>query len=94
MARPLAARGDKVYLDYLQNGRGKLIAAPFSVRPRPHAPVSTPLTWGQITRRLDPSRWTIKTTPKRMGRKGDPMIGVLAAPADVERLLSRLAERL
>ena len=94
VARPLAARGDKVYVDYLQNGRGKLIAAPFSVRPRPHAPVSTPLTWGQITRRLDPSRWTIKTTPRRMGQKGDPMTGVLSAPADVERLLSRLAERL
>ena len=34
IARPLAARGGKVYVDYLQNGRGKLIAAPLSVRPR------------------------------------------------------------
>jgi bifunctional non-homologous end joining protein LigD len=94
VARPLAARGDKVYVDFLQNGRGKLIAAPFSVRPRPGAPVSTPLSWRQVGARLDPSRWNIRTTLRRMARSGDPMREVLGDPVDVEGLLAALAERL
>ncbi len=94
ITRPLAARGNKVYVDYLQNGRGKLIAAPFSVRPRPRAPVSTPLTWSQVTARLDPSRWNIKTSLRRMRRNGDPFVGVLGEPVDVGTLLGALGERL
>ena len=54
VTRPVAARGDKVYVDYLQNGRGQLLAAPFSVRPRAGAPVSMPLTWRQVGARLAP----------------------------------------
>lgn len=92
--RPLARRADKVYMDHLQNGRGKLIAAPFSVRPRAAAPVSTPLSWGQVTSRLDPARWNLRTTPRRMASHGDPMAGLLSAELDVERLLSHLADRL
>jgi bifunctional non-homologous end joining protein LigD len=94
VTRPVAARGDRVYLDYLQNGRGKLIAAPLSVRPRPGAPVSTPLAWTRVTARLDPARHTIATVPKLLERHGDPMIGVLGEPIDVEALLSALSERL
>jgi bifunctional non-homologous end joining protein LigD len=93
-ARPLAARGGKVYVDYLQNGRGKLIAAPFSVRPRGGAPVSMPLRWSQVTRRLDPARFTIRTALARLRRGGDPVRGVLGAPVDVVALLAALAARL
>jgi bifunctional non-homologous end joining protein LigD len=94
VVRPVAARGDRVYVDYLQNGRGKLIAAPFSVRPRPGAPVSTPLVWSQVTARLDPARWNIRTTPARMRKHGDPFAGVLGASVDVEALLGALGSRL
>jgi bifunctional non-homologous end joining protein LigD len=94
IARPIAARGDKVYVDYLQNGRGKLIACPFSVRPKPGAPVSTPLTWGQVTRRLDPARWNIETSLPRMRRSGDPLRGLLEQEIDLEPLLDALAARL
>jgi bifunctional non-homologous end joining protein LigD len=94
IARPLAARGRKVYVDYLQNGRGKLIAAPLCVRPRPHAPVSMPLRWAQLTARLDPERFTIATAPAQLRRHGDPMRGVLEESVDVEVLLAALAERL
>ncbi len=93
IARPIAARGDKVYVDFGQNGRGRLIVAPFSVRPRPGAPVSTPLTWSQVTRRLDPAKWTIATTPRRMKSRGDPLSGLLQESADVARLLDGLGER-
>ncbi len=93
VARPLAARGDKVYVDFLQNGRGKLIAAPFSVRPRAHAPVSMPLTWPQVSSRLDPTRWTLATAPRRLRRSGDPLRPILDESLDVETLLTAL-ERL
>ncbi len=94
IARPIAARGDKVYVDFGQNGRGRLIVAPFSVRPKPAAPVSTPLGWRQVTTRLDVTKWTIRTTPRRMKSHGDPMAGLLEESADVARLLDGLGERL
>ncbi len=94
VTRPIAARGDKVYVDYGQNGRGRLIAAPFSVRPRAGAPVSTPLTWSQVTAKLDPTRWTIETTVPQMKRRGDALRPVLDEAIDVPLLLQALSERL
>ncbi len=94
VARPLAARGDRVYVDFLQNGRGKLIASPFSVRPRAGAPISMPLTWRQVTARLDPVRWNIRTGLRRLAREGDPLREVLGEGVDVDGLLAALAERL
>jgi len=71
-------RQGKVYLDFLQNRRGQTLAAPYSVRPKPGAPVSTPLEWNEVTEKLDPSAYTIKTILKRLEKKGDmwePVIG-------------------
>jgi bifunctional non-homologous end joining protein LigD len=94
LARPVAARGGKVYVDWLQNGRGKLIAAPLSVRPRPGAPVSMPIPWSKVTRRLDPGRFTIRTAPGLLRRGGDPCRGVLDERIEVARLLTALEARL
>jgi bifunctional non-homologous end joining protein LigD len=94
ITRPIAARGDRVYLDFGQNGRGRLIAAPFSVRPRPGAPVSTPLSWGQVTSRLDPAKWNIRNVVSRMEKVGDPLRGVLETRVDLEALLDALVARL
>jgi bifunctional non-homologous end joining protein LigD len=94
IARPVAARGGKVYVDWLQNGRGKLIAAPLSVRPRPGAPVSMPLAWSRVTRRLDPARYTIRSAPALLERDGDPCRDVLGAPIDVRRVLAALEARM
>jgi len=94
IARPLAARGGRVYVDFLQNGRGKLIAGPYSVRPRPGAPVSTPLAWSQVTSRLDPSRFTIRTALDAIRRRGDPMRGLLRERVAVGPLLAALERRL
>ncbi|MDJ0789878.1 MAG: DNA ligase D [Myxococcota bacterium] len=94
VTRPVAARGDRVYVDFGQNGRGRLIASAFSVRPRPLAPVSTPLRWSQVTRRLDPRRFNLKTTLGLMRRDGDPMRSVLETAVDVGSLLDGLAARL
>ena len=92
-ARALSARGGRVYLDYLQNGYGKTIAAPYTVRPRPGAPVSTPLRWSEVTARLDPSRFTIRTVPARAERLQDPLRPVLTRQPDLLRALERLRER-
>jgi len=48
ITRHVTRRGEKVYLDYLQNRHGQLTAAPFSVRPLPGATVSMPLEWGEV----------------------------------------------
>lgn len=70
-----------VYLDYVQVGRGKTYVAPYSVRARDGAPVSTPLRWDEVEafarKRGTIAPWdefgklTIRTTPKRLARDGD-----------------------
>lgn len=94
VARPLRARGGKVYLDFGQNGHGRTIVAPFSVRPLPGAPVSCPLRWEEVTARLDPARFTIKTAPARVERLGDPLAPVLMDAIDMASALARIESRL
>jgi bifunctional non-homologous end joining protein LigD len=66
-ARPPAT----IYVDYLQNIRGKTIASAYSVRARDGATVATPLEWREATARLDPRNFTIESAPKRLARTGD-----------------------
>jgi bifunctional non-homologous end joining protein LigD len=95
IARQVTRRDGKVYVDYLQNGSGKLIVAPFSVRPLPGAPVSVPLTWREVNRRLDIRRHTIRTVPERMRKLGgDPLAEVLELSPDLGEALERLMEEL
>ena len=94
IARPIAARASRVYVDFLQNGRGKLIASAFSVRPRPRAPVSMPLRWSQVSARLDPARFNITSALERIAADGDPLRSVLDESIDVAELLGALGERL
>ena len=90
IARPLKSRGGKVYVDWGQNGHGQTIVAPFSVRPLPGAPVSCPLRWDEVTARLDPARFTLKTAPARFEKQGDPMAPVLGAGIDLAAALQRI----
>jgi bifunctional non-homologous end joining protein LigD len=90
--RAIAARGGRVYVDALQNGRGKLLAAPFSVRPLPGAPVSTPLCWDEVGPRLAVRDFTLATVPERLRRMGeDPLLPVLSTVPDLAAALDRLA---
>ena len=57
-----------VYVDHMQNARGKTLASLWSVRARPGAPVSAPLTWRQVGPSLDPKRWTLETVPRQLSR--------------------------
>ena len=63
---------NRVYLDYLQNGFGKSLAAPYSVRARAHATVSAPLDWGEIKEgKVEPADFTIDNMYERLERVGD-----------------------
>jgi bifunctional non-homologous end joining protein LigD len=94
-ARSIAARGGRVYVDALQNGRGKLLAAPYCVRPHPGAPVSTPLDWREVNARLDVRAFDLKTVPQRLRKlKADPLLPVLTTQPDLEGALARLSENL
>lgn len=93
--RHVASRNGRVYIDYLQNGHGQLMAGPLSVRPRPGAPVSTPLSWDEVDHELDAMRFTIKTVPDRLDKLGqDPMIRVMDVKPDLARALALLAQRM
>jgi bifunctional non-homologous end joining protein LigD len=64
-----------VFLDYNQNARDRTVAAAYSVRPRPDARVSTPLTWDEVPT-VDPAAFTMDTVPERMSKTGDPAAAI------------------
>jgi bifunctional non-homologous end joining protein LigD len=66
-----------VLIDANQNGEGKTIASAYSVRPRPGAPVSTPLRWEEVNERLDPLSLTMPAVLERVRKHGDLFEGVL-----------------
>jgi bifunctional non-homologous end joining protein LigD len=93
--RVISARQGKVYLDFLQNRHGQLLVAPYSVRPLPGAPVSAPLEWKEVTKKLGPQAFTIENLPARLAKKKrDPLAPLLTAKPDLVAVLERLAERL
>jgi bifunctional non-homologous end joining protein LigD len=85
-------RQHKVYLDFLQNRRGQTLAAPYSLRPKPGATVSTPLEWKEVNEKLDPAAFTIKTIFKRLDKKGDLWKPVLGKGANLDKAMKRLNE--
>jgi bifunctional non-homologous end joining protein LigD len=73
-----------IYLDHLQNARGKTVASPYSVRARPGAMVSTPVTWAEVRRGVDPAKFTIVTLPARLAKTGDLFAPVLQKKQSLE----------
>ncbi|PYQ25834.1 MAG: DNA ligase D [Acidobacteria bacterium] len=69
--RSIAKRRGRLYLDCMQNGYGKTVVAPYSPRAINGAPVSAPLKWSEITPKLDPLKFNIKTMPNRLAKVGD-----------------------
>jgi len=93
IARSVASRHNKVYVDYLQNGQGRLIAAPFTARAEPSAGVSMPIKWSEVNARLDNKRFHITNAPARLKRlKQDPMAPIWDDEPDLARALARLAD--
>ncbi|MGD2070753.1 MAG: non-homologous end-joining DNA ligase [Gemmatimonadota bacterium] len=93
--RVVRKRAGKVYVDYLQNRHGQLVAAPFCVRAKPGATVSAPLRWDEVGPGLDLRDHTIDTVPARMAalEDGDPLRPVLTGKPDLLAALRALHER-
>jgi len=83
----------EVYVDFLQNIRGKTVASVYSVRPRPGAPVSAPLRWEEFERPIDPNAFTIKTIFKRLDRYGDLFEKALTDRQDISSFLGALKSK-
>ncbi len=79
-------RGGKLYVDYGQNGEGKTVVCPYTIRARDGAVVSTPIDWDELDDDLDPRRFTIRTTLDRVGRVGDLYAGVLTGGQRLPRV--------
>lgn len=83
----------QVYVDYLQNIRGKTVASVYSPRPRPGAPVSTPLKWVEFRRPIDPNAFTIKTIFKRLDEYGELFERALSDRQDIAGFLGALKHK-
>jgi bifunctional non-homologous end joining protein LigD len=82
-------RGGRIFLDYLRNDRMATAVAPLSPRGRPGAPVSMPLTWRQVTKDLDPAKYTVRTAPAQVNK-----LTAWSDYFDAERSLSAAIKRL
>ncbi|RPI73196.1 MAG: DNA ligase D [Ignavibacteriales bacterium] len=92
LERSPSKRQKKVYLDYLQNRPGQTLAAPYSVRPRPGAPVATPLKWNEVKIGLNPASFHIKNIISRLNKTGDIFKEVLQKGIDIEKCISKLEQ--
>jgi bifunctional non-homologous end joining protein LigD len=93
IVRSVSDRDGKVYLDYLQNGHGRLLVSPFCVRPLPGAPVSMPIDWSLVNGKLKLERFTIRSARKWLEKHGDPLAPVLTEASDMLAALEQLARR-
>jgi len=84
--RALAKRRGRLYLDCMQNGYGKTVVAPYSLRAQDGAPVSAPLKWSEITKKLDPLKYNIRTMPNRLAKVGDLFAAVFENPVKLPKL--------
>jgi bifunctional non-homologous end joining protein LigD len=94
IVRSVSDRDGKVYVDFLQNGHGRLLVSAFCVRPLPGAPISMPLEWSQINGRLKLERFNIRSASKWLAKHGDPLAPVLTASSDMLAALESLTGRL
>jgi bifunctional non-homologous end joining protein LigD len=84
--RSLAKRRGRLYLDCMQNAYGKTMVAPYSLRGIDGAPVSAPLKWSEVTRKLDPLKYNIRTMPNRLAKVGDLFAPILEQGATLPKV--------
>jgi bifunctional non-homologous end joining protein LigD len=83
-------RQGKIYLDYLQNRRGQTMAAPYCVRPRVGAMVSTPIDWKELNDDLNPAEFTMLTIFARLKKRSDPWKNFFTEKADLLKTMEIL----
>ena len=84
-SRPAGA----IYVDFLQNIRGKTVAGVYSARAEPHATVSTPLSWDEVDDELTPTAFTIDTVPRRIKAVGDLWAKAMKHPNSLQGIIGR-----
>lgn len=89
LERNPSKRKKKIYLDFLQNRSIQTIAAPYSLRPKPGATVSTPLHWEEVKKGLSLKKFTIFNTLDRIKNEGEIFKPVLGKGIDLEKTLKK-----
>ena len=90
-----AKRGGRILVDVARNGYAQTAVPPYAVRPRPGAPVATPIALEELAdSRLRPDRWTIRNVLRRLAAKGDPWANIQAHARGLSAPRKRLAELL
>jgi bifunctional non-homologous end joining protein LigD len=85
----LSARGNRVYIDVARNGKVQTVVSPYSVRRKPHAPVSTPLSWSEVKPFLDPSSFNIGNFRARL-KRADPWSDFFKSRQSLKAATARL----
>jgi bifunctional non-homologous end joining protein LigD len=88
-----AKRDGRLLLDTARNGYAQTLVAPYSVRPKPEAPVATPIEWSELGR-VEPRSYTVANLRRRLARKPDPWAGMAAHAVAFDPVRSRLDELL
>jgi bifunctional non-homologous end joining protein LigD len=83
-------RQKKVYLDFLQNRTIQTLAAPYSLRPKEGATVSTPLRWDELQKGLSPAQFTMMNIFERLEKEGDLFRPVLGKGIDLNKALRKI----
>jgi bifunctional non-homologous end joining protein LigD len=94
LERTPAKRKKKIYLDFLQNRSIQTLAAPYSVRPRPGATVSTPLHWEELKKGLTPADFTMINIHERLRKEGDIFKPVLGKGIRLEQTIDAVQDML
>ncbi len=79
-------RGERIFVDYNQNARDRTIASAYSIRPKPGAPVSAPVTWDELTE-VVPEDFSVATMPARFAELGDRHAAIDDAAHSLQPLL-------
>jgi len=86
----LSKRGNKIYIDYLQNRSSQTLASVYSLRPKKGATASAALEWKEVNHQLLPSQFTIENMLARVEKKGDLFKPVITASTDIDKALKAL----
>ena len=86
-------RGDRIFVDFNQNSRDRTIASAYSLRPKPGAPVSTPVAWEELLELDDPAGLNLFTVPDRLRDLGDPHAAIDDVAGSLETLLALYDEQ-
>jgi bifunctional non-homologous end joining protein LigD len=89
-----AQRKDRIYVDYLRNGRGATAVASYSLRARPGAPVATPLRWEELGKLRSGADFTLSNVPARLARlRRDPWEGFATTRQDLQAISAAPSSR-